>query len=53
MINSDFHTQTDFVAQNSDFVAVAQTLLDLALAEAVDSKEDLLTKSNQSESMAV
>ena len=45
--------ETDFVAQNSDFVAVAQTLLDLALAEAVDSKEDLLTNTYTGSSLTV
>ena len=45
--------ETDFVAQNSDFVAVAQTLLDLALAEAVDSKEELLTKTYTGSSLTV
>jgi len=34
--------ETDFVAKNGDFVAVAQTLLDLALAEGVEGKGDLL-----------
>jgi elongation factor Ts len=36
--------ETDFVAKNEAFVAVAQTLLDLALSEGVESKDDLLTK---------
>jgi len=36
--------ETDFVAQNADFISVAQTLLDLAITEGCESKDDLLTK---------
>ncbi len=36
--------ETDFVAQNLDFISVAQTLLDLAITEGCESKDDLLTK---------
>jgi len=35
--------ETDFVAQNLDFISVAQTLLDLAITEGCESKDDLLT----------
>ena len=36
--------ETDFVAQNLDFISVAQTLLDLAITEGCESKDDLLAK---------
>lgn len=36
--------ETDFVAQNADFIGVAQTLLDLAIADGCETKEDLLAK---------
>jgi elongation factor Ts len=36
--------ETDFVAKNADFIAVAQTLLDMAIAEKITNKEDLLAK---------
>jgi elongation factor Ts len=36
--------ETDFVAKNADFISVAQTLLDLAVAEKITSKDDLLAK---------
>ena len=45
--------ETDFVAKNGDFVAVAQTLLDLALAEGVEGKEDLLAKTYPGASLTV
>ena len=34
--------ETDFVAKNEDFIGVAQTLLDLALAEGCENKESIL-----------
>ena len=34
--------ETDFVAQNADFINVAQTLLDLAIAEGCENKESIL-----------
>lgn len=36
--------ETDFVAQNADFISVAQTLIDLAIADGCETKEDLLAK---------
>ena len=45
--------ETDFVAKNDDFVSVAKTLLDLALSEGVESKEDLLTKTYTGSSLTV
>lgn len=34
--------ETDFVAKNADFISVAQTLLDLAIAEGCENKESIL-----------
>ena len=45
--------ETDFVAKNDDFVSVAKTLLDLALSEGVESKEDLLTKTYTGSALTV
>ena len=45
--------ETDFVAKNDDFVSVAKTLLDLALNEGVESKEDLLAKTYTGSSLTV
>ena len=36
--------ETDFVAQNADFISVAQTLLNLAISEGCDSKDAVLAK---------
>ncbi len=36
--------ETDFVAQNAEFISVAQTLLNLAISEGCDSKEAVLAK---------
>lgn len=36
--------ETDFVAKNADFIGVAQTLLDMAIADKLTSKDDLLAK---------
>jgi elongation factor Ts len=36
--------ETDFVAQNADFISVAQTLIDLAIADGCETKDDLLAK---------
>ncbi|MFB1020801.1 MAG: translation elongation factor Ts, partial [Flavobacteriales bacterium] len=36
--------ETDFVAQNADFISVAQTVLNLAISEGCESKEAVLAK---------
>ena len=45
--------ETDFVAKNEAFIGVAQTLLDLALSEGVESKDDLMTKTFPGGSISV
>jgi elongation factor Ts len=45
--------ETDFVAKNEVFIGVAQTLLDLALSEGVESKDDLMTKTFPGGSISV
>ena len=36
--------ETDFVAQNADFISLTQTLIDLAITDSCESKDDLLAK---------
>ena len=36
--------ETDFVAQNADFISLTQTLIDLAIADSCESKDELLAK---------
>ena len=45
--------ETDFVAQNADFISVAQTLIDLAIADGCESKDDLLAKNFPGSSISI
>lgn len=45
--------ETDFVAKNEDFIGVAKTLLDLALAEGCDNKESILVLNYPGSSVTV
>ncbi len=45
--------ETDFVAKNEEFVAVAQSILDVALNGKLTSKDDLLTQTFPGESITI
>jgi elongation factor Ts len=45
--------ETDFVAQNADFISVAQTLINMAIADGCESKDDLLSKNYPGSDMSV
>ena len=45
--------ETDFVAKNEEFVAVAQSILDVALNGKLTSKDDLLTQTLPGESITI